>query len=165
MKTFGFTLVLSIFFVSAFAQEKRAVFTYEHAGAAGKSGHFSFYDENDKQLFSTSASAGYKDDAQNPYSQGLKNKGPIPGGTWYITAIKDNGKTILRLEPGDDVLVKHRDGFLIHGFGEGNSPEEASKGCIILSKSYREILRDAFISGGNKKIKIYVMPVDSSTGG
>ncbi len=159
-------MILLVLMLGAYATYgQRAIFMYENAGSAGKSGNLSFYDTEDKQLFSVSASAGYKDDAQNPYSQGLKNKGPIPAGKWYIYKIKNHDKSILRLKPDEDVNVLDRDGFLIHGFADGSNPVEASKGCIILGPVERKILRDAFISGGKKKILITVMPIVSGNQG
>ncbi|MDN5215028.1 DUF2778 domain-containing protein [Fulvivirgaceae bacterium BMA12] len=163
MKTiFHLILLLQIITVASYAQ--RAVFMYESAGYAGKSGAFSFYDTNDKQLFSAKASAGYKNDANSPYSQGLKDKGPIPGGTWYISGIKNHKLSVLILEPGRDVHVGDRNGFLIHGFASGSTPEESSRGCIIIGPAERKIIRDIFISNGKKKIPISVLAVDSSSG-
>ena len=158
-------LLIVILYASHLANAQRAVFTYEFAGSAGKSGVFSFYDENDKQLFSVKASAGYNDDAQNPYSQGLKNKGPIPNGKWYIYKIKNHESSVLRLEPGDEEVTYGRDGFLIHGFASGSSPEESSRGCIILGPNERKILRDWFIAGGKERILVSVLAVDSSSEG
>lgn len=156
-------ILISLFLFSAYlVNAQRAVFRYEYAGSAGKSGTFSFYDAADNQLFSVEASAGYNNDAQNPYSQGLKNKGPIPNGKWYIYQIKNHNSAILRLEPGDDVFTNGRDGFLIHGFASGSTPEESSRGCIILGPNERKILRDAFINGGYQKIPVAVLAVDSS---
>ena len=91
----------------------------------------------------------------------MKNAGPIPNGTWEIYAVKNEEKAILRLRPTDDVIIPtdnggkpYRDGFLIHGVGQNEAPDQASTGCIILDPTFRKILLNAFKANGTITIKI-----------
>lgn len=135
-------------------QSARAVFTYEIADGIGTSGTFQLLDKNGNEVFSVDASAGYKDDANNPYSQGLRNKGPIPSGMWYISGVKNTNNAIFRLEPGENTNVLGRDGFLIHGYN--TSPELDSRGCIILGPNERKKLLDIYIEEGMGKLPLKI---------
>jgi len=106
----------------------------------------------------TDAYSGYKvnDDGYNyqnqTASQSLKNAGVIPVGMYYITAIttsKGPLTFVLTDDPNQDMYG--RDNFRIHG---DNSSKNASRGCIILSKSDREILAKAFAEA--EKLKEYI---------
>lgn len=145
--------LLMVFTCTGFAQT--AIFKYQYENQQARAGHFSFICPQDPTLsFEADASAGYLGGSNNPYLQATANIGPIPNGTWTITAIKSESKAILRLSPGDDVAITFRNGFLIHGLGDGLSPAESSTGCIILSKDYRLKLLKAFKAYGTVTISV-----------
>jgi hypothetical protein len=157
MKLTLFLLVLTAMSVKA----QTATFKYQFENQQSKKGHFSFVCKDSVALnFEADASAGYLGAANNPYMQATANKGPIPNGTWTITSIKNEAKAILRLTPGKDVNIKWRTGFLIHGQGEQETPEESSNGCIVLKKEYRLLLMKAF----KKYHKVTVVVTNFTTG-
>jgi hypothetical protein len=138
---------------TSFSQEAR--FTYQFHNSNAKGGRLVFDAPDSALSFKADASAGYLVAANNPYFQATtKNMGPIPNGSWTIYEIKNESKCILRLKPGDDVTITERDGFLIHGTGKDSTPEQSSKGCIILSRPYREKLLKAFKKYGDIKIHV-----------
>lgn len=74
----------------------------------------------------------------NPDQQGVVQVGPIPRGVWRMTRVKNGGHTgpftiVLEPEPGTNTLG--RSAFRIHG---DNSTHDASQGCIILQRPFRE---------------------------
>ncbi|HMJ48564.1 MAG TPA: tlde1 domain-containing protein [Ferruginibacter sp.] len=130
-----------------------ASFTIEYHNDASKGGTFKYVDPKGEYSFETKASSGHKAAVNNPNTQQFKNMGLIPSGTWYISAIKDKDKIILRLTPSANVVnPNNRDGFLIHGYN--TVPEDASIGCIILEQVYREKLMKAFLRDGKIELKI-----------
>jgi hypothetical protein len=75
-----------------------------------------------------------------PSCQDERFKGPIPQGLWKVVALFDsdrNGPYCLRLEPDPATITFGRQGFLIHG-DSVKLAGEASKGCIILPRRFRE---------------------------
>jgi hypothetical protein len=144
-----------------------ASFTVDYHNDAGKGGKFRFTDPKGAYSFEATALSGHNKAADNPATQQfnktpdrevkhgkpLKGFGTIPSGTWYISSIKNRGKAILRLTPSPDVAnPNNRDGFLIHGYE--TTPENASTGCIILDKVYRDKLMKAFLRDGRVVLKI-----------
>lgn len=84
--------------------------------------------------------AGQGEHKNNPASQGVKGKGPLPRGRYTIGApyaSKDHGPFVLRLTQDKKNEMLGRDGFLIHGASK-SKPETSSQGCIILSRKDRE---------------------------
>ena len=68
----------------------------------------------------------------------LKDKGPIPFGTYEVTQIgTSKGPRTLRLIPIQGTDVKNRDNFLIHG-DNSKMNHTASNGCIIVGPKCRE---------------------------
>lgn len=151
---------ITLFFSTAcFAQS--ATFTYQYHNEIAKAGRFTLTTPDAQYSFEVEASAGYLGAANNPYFQLTKDLGPLPSGTWEIYAFKDQAKSILRLRPTDDVNMPNdstgkpiRDGFLIHGVLENETPEEASTGCIIVAPKYRKKLGDAFKKYGVIKLSV-----------
>jgi len=162
MKTF------LLFFLVAFkitGNAQTAVFKYQYENQQARAGHFSFKCSQDTTLnFEADASAGYLGAANNPYMQATVNAGPIPNGTWIISSIKNTDKVILRLTPEDDVNITDRDGFLIHGQGENETPAESSTGCIILSREFRQKLMKAFQNYGAIQITVTNFTTSDPTG-
>ncbi len=139
--------------IAATVNAQTGTFKYQYENDQAKGGHFSFSCPNDSSLnFETDASAGYLGAANNPYQQATVGKGPIPNGTWTISSVKNETLAILRLTPGTDVNINFRDGFLIHGQGENETPDQSSHGCIILQKQFRIKLQKAFKAYGPMKI-------------
>ena len=90
--------------------------------------------------------SGCKDGKNNPECQDDKNLGPIPQGMWTLTECFDStkhGPYCIRLEPAEGTITFGRDGFLIHG-DSINHPGEASEGCIILPRRFREQVWESF---------------------
>lgn len=82
---------------------------------------------------------GYKND---PAFECVKNKGPLPRGTYTILEPEVNPKTgaySLRLVPHAGNAMCNRDAFLIHG-ESGRNPGRASEGCIILGIDMRRAI-------------------------
>lgn len=136
-----------------------ASFVYQYHNEVAKGGTFKLV--CGEYNIDATASSGFLGAANNPYYQLMKNAGPIPSGTWEIYAIKNEQKAILRLRPTDDVVIPtdsngkpYRDGFLIHGLGETETPDQASTGCIILDPPSRKKLLNAFKVNGTIKLKI-----------
>lgn len=132
-----------------------------------KQGKFAFTDPEGALSFEATASSGYQRAANVPQTQPLKNQGVIPSGKWKIDLITqpktpkeiDLNKypPIFRLTPQAGVDLsglgeeEDRSGFLIHS---GKNPLTASKGCIILDKSYRDKLRDAAVKYGSIELTV-----------
>lgn len=130
-------------------------FKYQYENQQARAGYFSFNCPQDSTLnFKAEATAGYLGSANNPYMQSTINVGPIPNGTWTISAIKNKDKIILRLTPEEDVSITYRSGFLIHGKSDNKTALESSTGCIIIDKAYRKILMKAFQYYGPIKISV-----------
>ncbi len=84
--------------------------------------------------------SGAGPDKNQPASQGLKNKGPIPAGFYAIGPphkTDTHGDHVLALTPWKQNTMFNRDAFLIHGDSIAE-PGTASQGCIILSRVLRE---------------------------
>lgn len=82
---------------------------------------------------------GFKNDSAQ---ECVKNKGPLPRGTYTIGSAFYHPKTkawTMRLTPYAGIDMCGRDGFMIHGESSAH-PGEASDGCIILNISSRKII-------------------------
>lgn len=69
----------------------------------------------------------------NPAMQGVQDVGPLPQGTYAVTAPFHHphaGAYALRLTPAAGTNTLRRSGFLIHGDSRAH-PGQASNGCII----------------------------------
>jgi hypothetical protein len=90
--------------------------------------------------YSGYAPAGGKN---NPAMQTVHDVGPIPQGAWTITAMVDVhprlGPFCLYLTPKEGTQTYGRDQFFVHG-DSIVSPGNASHGCIILGRMYREAM-------------------------
>jgi hypothetical protein len=144
-----------------------ANFMIEYHNEINKTGKFKFDDPKGVYSFEATALSGHLKAANDPQTQQFKKSpdeetkhgkpmkgyGAIPSGTWYITKVENAAIFKLRLTPSADVVnPNHRDGFLIHGFE--TTPEDASTGCIILDRIYREKLMKAFLRDGKIKLNI-----------
>jgi len=125
--------------VGAFAQEY-----YYHIN----SGRFEAKDGN-TVLWSTTCYSGVSGIYRNnPAQTGEKDYGPIPEGTWYLTRVtQSKGPFTIVLEAAQRSQLKGRDDdFRIHG---DNSYNQASAGCIIMDREYRERIARAINNGSN----------------
>lgn len=80
----------------------------------------------------------------NPDKENVANVGPIPRGTWSIGSAfthPSKGPIVMRLTPAG-ANAFGRSGFLIHG-DNPRLDNSASEGCIVLSRSLRERVRDS----------------------
>lgn len=76
----------------------------------------------------------------DPNSEALHNRGPIPQGNYFIGDPIDtqtHGPHVLPLTPSPANIMFGRSGFLIHGDSIVD-PGNASEGCIILPLFARE---------------------------
>lgn len=91
----------------------------------------------------TLAGEGYSgagDWKNRPAGEALKNRGPIPQGTYRISDPVDtvtHGPQVLPLTPMAGTEIYGRGGFLVHG-DSVISPGSASEGCIIMPRDVRE---------------------------
>jgi hypothetical protein len=88
--------------------------------------------------------SGHGQGLNNPKLEMVHNLGPIPAGIWEIGLFFDDkhlGPCVAALRPtSQDVFG--RGGFFIHGDNKSMN-HTASDGCIILSKTLREAIRDS----------------------
>ncbi|WP_223306015.1 tlde1 domain-containing protein [Massilia sp. NR 4-1] len=96
--------------------------------------------------------SGDKDHYNDPNSQNLKNKGPLPVGEYQLTDTNNHkGPLTISLSPDSENQMFGRNGFLIHGDNKSQN-NTASEGCIILDKGARQ----SIINSGIKTL--YVTP-------
>lgn len=84
--------------------------------------------------------SGAGDHKNNPEFQSVSDKGPIPSGSYQITApvyTVTHGPYVLPLVPAPANIMYGRSGFLIHGDSKV-APGTGSEGCIILSRDVRQ---------------------------
>lgn len=96
--------------------------------------------------------SGAGDCKNNPVTQTMHNRGPLPRGIYYIGTAKNtvtHGPFVLPLTPDPSNEMFGRDGFLIHGDSVIH-PGTASEGCIILSRDVRE----AIAISGDKDLQV-----------
>ena len=77
--------------------------------------------------------SGHQDALNDIHKQNLQGVGPLPAGTYIITAIRDDperGKHTCELLPQTTNKMYGRSGFLIHGDTDAEA-HNASDGCII----------------------------------
>lgn len=89
--------------------------------------------------------AGRDEHKNNPNSQSIKSKGPLPCGLYYIGQpynSKTRGPYVLRLDPDPSNNMFGRSAFLIHG-DSIKLPGTASNGCIIMWRSVREVVSES----------------------
>lgn len=75
----------------------------------------------------------------NPRAETVKNRGPIPRGQYRIgppRLHREKGPITMTLTPVGH-LAHGRTAFLIHG-DSVNNPGDASEGCIVLGRAFRE---------------------------
>jgi hypothetical protein len=84
--------------------------------------------------------AGIGPDCNNPASQNVPFKGPLPQGTYTIDPVLDDGghmgPFVLPLTPWPNNNMFGRSGFYIHGDTAARN-QTASNGCIVLDRQYR----------------------------
>lgn len=86
--------------------------------------------------------SGDPDHKNDPGATGLQDEGPIPEGIYQIGPPVDtvtHGPFVLPLSPDYRNEMYGRTGFLMHGDSVVD-PGSASKGCIIMPRSVREIV-------------------------
>lgn len=87
--------------------------------------------------------SGAGEHTNQPQSQHLVGKGPIPRGVWFISEVQtrsDTGPVSVKLLPEDGRKVPGgRSGFFIHGDNKYQN-QSASRGCPIFPRYIREFL-------------------------
>lgn len=99
----------------------------------------------------------------NPYTQEIRNTGPIPRGTYTVPRCKDEGtqKDIMILQPTAGTNTYGRGG--LEGHGNNATTNDASKGCIILPRQTRKEICDEVRRG--HEVKVTVEDSTDYTGG
>lgn len=85
----------------------------------------------------------------DPDSERLIGMGPIPRGTWRMSAPRDHaqlGHYAIPLTPSDETDTHGRTGFYVHGDSKYRN-QSASHGCIVLDLHAREELGAAIDRG------------------
>lgn len=83
----------------------------------------------------------------NPAYQSVKDKGPIPRGTYTIMApTTEKGPLTLPLEPDSRNEMFQRSGLLCHG-DNSQRPGHGSSGCIVAPFEARQAMATAAASG------------------
>lgn len=117
------------------------------------SGDLYLADEDDFKVLLARGYSGRGEDRDNPLSERKVAQGPIPRGVWKVRTPYDHptlGPLAFPLTPFHvPSLVgpngSGRAGFFIHGDNrDGNF--SASKGCIILPRNIREVIRSLSIA-------------------
>ena len=86
---------------------------------------------------------GWGQDRDNPNSERLVGKGPLPRGEWVIGQASHHarlGPVTFALTPTEKTETFGRSGFYIHG-DTASRNFSASTGCIILDRPQREAIR------------------------
>lgn len=99
-----------------------------------------FHEEDSSAVEVACGYSGAGECKNNPASQHIHNKGPLPQGSYKIGEPHDtqeHGPYVLPLFPHMDNTMFGRGGFLIHGDSLA-APGTASEGCIILPRKVRE---------------------------
>jgi hypothetical protein len=108
---------------------------------------------HDGELVSALGYAGQGMWKNNPGGEMLKNKGPLPRGTYTIASHfihhPTAGKHVLRLTPASGNQMFGRSGFLIHG-DRISAPGTASDGCIVLPFAVRQKI----LSSGDRTLEV-----------
>ncbi|WP_316413567.1 tlde1 domain-containing protein [Mesoterricola silvestris] len=95
-------------------------------------------------------------DVNNPESQNLANRGPLPRGAYTMSECTENnhsahkkmGKEHIALDPVSSNEMFGRNGFYIHGDSVKKAGQQAaSMGCIILGPKARDMLVNAINDG------------------
>lgn len=84
--------------------------------------------------------AGFGRGKNNPAMERIANVGPLPAGWYHIEAPINSpvhGPFAMRLTPRSSNEMFGRSAFMIHGDSKSR-PGEASQGCIVLARKYRE---------------------------
>lgn len=84
--------------------------------------------------------SGHSQGRNNPAMESIADTGPIPCGNYVIGEPFDSsthGPHVMRLTPDVGTDELGRSGFLLHG---DNMRHDASLGCIIMSRSIRDLV-------------------------
>jgi hypothetical protein len=96
----------------------------------------------DGTVLTPTAYSGDGPGKNNPAAQSRANIGPIPVGTWRISAPfprPHSRRYTLRLTPQSGTTTFGRSGFMIHGDSKEHTGH-ASNGCIITSAHNRQVI-------------------------
>lgn len=111
-------------------------------------GSFQILDIDDgglvRTVFESTGYSGRGIGKNNANKQHLKNIGPVPAGLYRVGLpyrSLQHGPLVMRLDAMAGTTMFSRSGFLIHGDSIRN-PGNASRGCIILSRTAREAIVD-----------------------
>lgn len=94
--------------------------------------------------------SGNGPDMNNPASQGLVGRGPLPCGTYRVgpphEPVDHLGRLAMPLVPLDERKMEGRSGFFLHG-DNSRMNHTASNGCIIAGPSARQAVANAVHRG------------------
>jgi hypothetical protein len=138
------------------------------ANAEARSGYYLEYSQSTGQMWYVDSNGagldlvgiGYSGrgiDINNPASQNLVGRGPLPEGAYELAPMRNNvltrsdGSTwtandSMRLIPDGTNVMFGRTNFLIHGGSYSPGPLTSSQGCIILRASERRLIGSSGLS-------------------
>lgn len=96
--------------------------------------------------------SGNGDHKNDPLSDHIKGKGPIPRGMWKMVGVYDSqkvGKFAITLEPYPNTKTHGRSEFRIHG-DSIKDPGTASDGCIVIPIIARRMIWES----GDRALKV-----------
>jgi hypothetical protein len=84
--------------------------------------------------------AGFKEYANDPSSEQLEMKGPLPKGVYIIGSLRHDGghmgRDVMFLNPNEGNTMYGRSAFYMHG-DNGLGDRSASNGCIVMPHDIR----------------------------
>lgn len=113
------------------------------------SGRFYLADGEDVRALIAKGYSGSGSHRNNPESEALVSRGPIPRGVWRLEPAFNHarlGPCSIPCEPVEEKTALGRDGFFIHG-DNSRGDGTASHGCIILDRGTRELVNAAVRQG------------------
>lgn len=119
------------------------------------SGRFYLADSEDVRALIATGYSGSIGHQNNPESEALVSRGPIPRGVWRMEPAFNHarlGPCSIPLEAVEEKTALKRSGFFIHG-DNSRGDGSASHGCIILDRGTRKLI-DAAISQGVRTLVV-----------
>lgn len=150
---FSFTCIIFLYSTHSYSQNCSASFIMTGSGTQCGTGIFTVIDFIGTTKVIGNASSGFMETANSSEFQEAKDIGALPSGR-YRVVLEDASTNSFRLHPLPGTNMHDRNGMLIHGYLEGQSRQEASRGCIILDRNQRDSLRMYFNECGELELTV-----------
>ena len=148
-----YVVVLMFVGVKTSAQTCSVEFEMTGSGNACGTGIFTVKDFTGTENNIGDASSGFAGTANSSEFQTAKDIGALPEGKYRIV-LENDEKNTFRLHPMPGTEMHDRNGMLIHGYGLGQSRQEASQGCIILDRNQRNKLQELYNECGELRLTV-----------